>query len=119
MENNEKLCDFQYLSETMGGNKEVISEIINAFIDEIPQQLQSINDAITKTDYSTIKKLAHHMKSSVSILGISKILPILKEIENFGANATNIEKIKELYQNLDEMCNLALKEIEQEKSNYI
>lgn len=114
----ENVCNLKYLSETMGGKKKSIKEVIDTFVEQIPQQLLSINSAITKTNYSVIKRFAHLMRSSVSIMGISKLVPILQEMETLGTKATGIEKIKELYQQLDAICKHALEELEKAKADY-
>src|ERR1035437_9355406 len=115
----ENICDLKYLTEMMGGKKSLIKEIIDVFLKQVPEELQSINDAILKTDYATIKNFAHTMKSSVSIMGISVLTPVLQEMEDLGAKSADIEKIKELNQKLNLLCKQAIEEIEIEKHKYI
>jgi len=112
------VSNLSYLIEITRGKKHLIREIIDAFLKQVSEELVYINDAITKTDYGTIKRYAHSMKSSVSIMGISMLTPILQEMETLGATADNIEKIKELYQKLNLICEQAIEEIEREKLNY-
>ena len=115
----ENVCDLSYLSEMVGGKKQLIKEIMDVFLKQVPEELQSINDAVAKTDYAVVKRFAHTMKSSVSIMGISALTPVLREIEDLGAAAVNIEKIKELNQQLNLICKQAIEEIEKEKLNYV
>lgn len=115
----EKMCNLSYLSEMMAGKKDLIKGMMDAFLKQVPEELQSINDAITKTDYATIKNFAHTMKSSVSIMGIAVLIPVLKGMEDLGAMAEDIEKIKELNQKLNLICGQAIEEIEKEKHNYV
>jgi CheY-like chemotaxis protein/HPt (histidine-containing phosphotransfer) domain-containing protein len=119
IESKESVCDFRYLSETMNGEKHSIKEIMDVFLEQIHEELLGINDAVAKTDYSIIKNYAHTMKSTVSIMGISILAPVLKEMENMSASAKDIEKIKELNKNLNLICNQAIQEIEIEKLNYV
>jgi HPt (histidine-containing phosphotransfer) domain-containing protein len=102
----------------MSNKKPLIGGIMDSFLQQIPEELQSINDAIAKTDYAIIKSFAHTMKSSVSIMGIATLIPVLKEMEDLGKAATDIEKIKELNIQLNLICEQAIKEIEKEKPNY-
>ncbi len=124
-ENNIKnVCNLRYLSEMMGGKKHLIKEIIDVFLKQVPEELQSINDAITKQNYATIKNVAHTMKSSVSIMGISVLASILQEMEDLAATTADTdncryEKIKELNQKLNLICRQAIEEIKTEKHNYI
>jgi len=121
------VCDFSYLMAMTGGKRQLIKEITDVFLKQVAEELQSINDAITKTDYATIKSFAHTMQSSVSVMGITVLKSVLRDMENLGAAATdgltplttNIERIKELNQKLNLICNQAFKEIEKEKLNYL
>jgi HPt (histidine-containing phosphotransfer) domain-containing protein len=116
--NNEKLSNLSYLTEMMGGKKHLVRGIIDLFLTQVPEELQAINDAIIKTDYVIIKNFAHTMKSSVSMLGISVLAPILLEMENLGVAATDIEKIKLLNKEINLICKRAFEELEREKLNY-
>jgi HPt (histidine-containing phosphotransfer) domain-containing protein len=114
----EKICELTYLTEMMSGKKNLIKGIMDAFLKQIPEELLHINNAIIKKDFTTIKNFAHTMKSSVSIMGITILSPILKEMEDLGVMATDIDKIKELNQKLNLICKQAIEEIEKEKHNY-
>jgi HPt (histidine-containing phosphotransfer) domain-containing protein len=115
---SENLCNFKYLSETMGGKKHLIKGIIDAFVTQLHDELKSINDAIDKKDYATIKSIAHTLKSSVSILGIVALAPVLQEIERLSAAAKDIDKIKGLNFKLNLICKKVFEEIEREIPNY-
>ena len=119
-------CNLTYLSEMTGGKKQLIKEIIDAFLQQVPSELKSISDAILKNDFITIKNFAHTMKSSVSIMGISSLNPILNEMEDLSKNAiggsipitTSVEKIKQLNEQLNSIAKQAIEALESEKHNY-
>jgi HPt (histidine-containing phosphotransfer) domain-containing protein len=113
------VCDLKYLTDMMGGKKHLIKGIMDAFITQIPEELNSINEAIVKTNYPSIKSFAHTMKSSVSIMGISMLTPVLQEMEALALAAINIEKLKELNQELTLICHLAMEEVEGERKKYV
>jgi HPt (histidine-containing phosphotransfer) domain-containing protein len=114
----EKVCNLSYIAETMGGKKHLIKEILGAFLIQVPEELNCINEAISKTDYATIKRIAHKMRSSISIMGISELETILVEIESYGKEARGIEEVKELNSRLNSICRKAFEEIENEIQNY-
>jgi HPt (histidine-containing phosphotransfer) domain-containing protein len=114
----ETVCNLDYLIKTMGGKKNLIRGIMEASILQIPKELNYIGEAIEKTDYQTIQSYAHTMKSSISIMGITILMPVLAEMENLGKEAVNIEKIRKLNQELNLICSRAIEEIETEKHNY-
>ncbi|MEK6614741.1 MAG: Hpt domain-containing protein [Bacteroidota bacterium] len=115
----ENVCDLNYLTEMMGGKKHLIRGIMDTFLKQVPEELQSINEAITKKDYAVIKNFAHTMKSSVSIMGITVLAPVLQEMEDLGSTSGDIEKIKKLNQKLNLICKQAIEEIEIEKYLYV
>lgn len=115
----ENVCDISYLIGMVGGKKDLIREIMDAFLSQVSEDLPSINNAISKTDYLTINQVTHSMKSSASIMGISAIRPILEEMEALGTSATNIDRIIELNQKLNIIYRQAIEELEKEKLNYV
>jgi len=116
---NSNVCNLHYLTDMMEGKKHLIKGVMDAFTKQVPEELNSINDAVTKVNYMIIKNFAHTMKSSVSIMGISTLAAVLQEMEQLGAKQENIEKIKELNQTLNLICKQAIAEIEKEKHNFI
>jgi HPt (histidine-containing phosphotransfer) domain-containing protein len=115
----QNVCDLSYLIEIVAGKKHLIKGIMDSFLIQIPEELNCINDAIIKINYATIKSYSHTMKSSVSIMGISMLVPILKEMEDLGKAAVNIERIKVLNMELNSICKQAMEEIEKVINNYI
>jgi HPt (histidine-containing phosphotransfer) domain-containing protein len=114
-----KVCNLNYLAEMMGGKKKLITEILDAFIVQVPEELTAIRNAILSSDFPVIRNFAHTMKSSVSIMGITSLTPVLQEMENLGTQAMNISRIGELNIQLNLICKTALEEIENEKLKFI
>lgn len=112
------VCDLKYLNDMMGLKKHLVKGIMDVFLKQIPEELQSIDNAITKTDFATIKDFAHTMKSSVAIMGISVLAPILSQMENLGTKGIELDQIKDLNLKLNTICKQAIQEIEREKINY-
>jgi HPt (histidine-containing phosphotransfer) domain-containing protein len=115
---NIKVCNFEYLTEMMGNKKSLVKEIIDAYILQVPDELGELNAAVERADYPTIKKLAHTIKSSVSIMGMNIAVPILQDMENLGASLTDINRINELNGSLKLICKQAMNEINIEILKY-
>ncbi len=115
---NGSVCNFSYLSEIMNSKKHLILGIMDIFLQQIPEELNGINDAILKNDYEITRRFAHTMKSSVAILGITVLNPILKEMERLSMEGSGIEQIRELSLQLNLICGQALAEVEKEKTLY-
>lgn len=114
--NVEQACDLTYLQEMTKGKKHLIKSIMDVFLKQIPEELQSINNAINKSNYLVIKNYTHTMRSSVSIMGIFSLIPILKKMEELSVVAKDLDKIKELNRQLNLICNTAIEELRKRKS---
>ena len=115
----QNVCDFKFLTEIMRNRKDLITKILNTFLSQTPKDLSNINNAVAETNYLSINNISHGMKSSIFVLGISILVPILQEMEDLGLAAINIEKINELNQKLNSICEQAMAEVEKEKLSYI
>lgn len=115
IESDKNVCNFGYLSETVGGNTKSMSEIMEIFLSQIPEDLKRIAEAIKAMNYTVVKSITHTMKSSVSIMGISILEPILHEMEELASTKTDITRIQQLNQQLNSICNKAINEITKEK----
>jgi hypothetical protein len=113
------VCDLGYLSELMGENAKLIVEIMNGFLKQLPDELKSINEAVSVSNFTMIKSLAHHLMSTVAIMGISILKPVLKELEELGSSGTGIDRIRELTQKVNAICLEATEEIICAKSGYV
>ncbi len=122
------VCDFSYLSCMMGRKKHLILRIMDLFLKEIPEELRSLKNAIKNKDYPAIRSLSHIMKSSVAIMGISTLKPVLQQMEDIctittGPDSLRVvtrreEKIKKLNQKLRVICRQALEEVQKINSTH-
>lgn len=115
---SEKACDFGYLIEMMSNKKKLILEIMDTFLLQVPKEIEDLNEAVAKSDFVTVKSIAHTMKSSVSIMGMISSIPILREIEILGVEANDIQKIEQLNNSLNIICKQAFSEVEMEKLKF-
>ena len=99
----------------MFGKKHLILDIIDTFLKQVPEELFNIQQAIQNGDFRKIKNAAHTMKSSVFIMGISSLGPVLTEMETLGESGTKIAGIEELNIQLRLICDAAIKELEDER----
>ncbi len=75
--------DLEYMKEISNGNKEYEQTVTAQFIDMIPVELERLEQAYKTNDLKEIKIIAHNMKTTVSIMGLSNSLnQHLDAIEN-------------------------------------
>jgi PAS domain S-box-containing protein len=113
-----KVINLDYLTDIMSGKKELIKETIDIFLQQASEDLPIINEAVNKTDYLTVKRFAHRMKSTITMMGISSLSPVLDEMEILGKAENDIERIKILNKTLNSTYAQALEEIKIERLKY-
>ncbi|HET6226518.1 MAG TPA: ATP-binding protein, partial [Bacteroidia bacterium] len=115
---SKKVINLEYLINIMSGKKELIRETIEIFVKQANEDLPIINAAIDKDDFLTVKRFAHRMKSTITMMGINSLTPVLEEMEVLGNQKDNMERIKELNEKLNTTYTQALEEIKIEKLKY-
>ena len=65
MENN-KAFDKDELLERVDGEKEFLAELIEIFINDIPEQLSEIQKAVDNRNSEELEKSAHKLKGAIS-----------------------------------------------------
>lgn len=94
--------------------EEVLPELLNTFIEYMPEQLNDLNQAIDDNNPDLLFGIAHRMKSSCNSLGALGLAKIAESIEMLG-RAGSIEGARErsaeLEAQLDEVIAFFKKEL--------
>src|SRR5258705_7189804 len=87
-----KVLDLGYLKELSGGNATFEVSMIEQFLQQVPGELEALQDAFNKKNYAEVIQIAHNMKTSVSFMGLTEKLDhYLDYIEiNAGVQEKNI-----------------------------
>ena len=105
-----------FLSRSVLGNKEAIISVIGLFLEQIPEDLQVLQEAISREAYDIVKSRSHKMRSSVSVMGMDACTQLLEEMESLAKQAKDIAVIDTLYQRLSALCTEAIVEATDEKN---
>jgi HPt (histidine-containing phosphotransfer) domain-containing protein len=68
----------------VGGDEELLSEVIGLFLDDYPHSLQRLREAVTAGDSSAVEQYAHSLKGSVSIFGAQEAVEAAFSLEKQG-----------------------------------
>ena len=83
---SESKVDFSYLMELTAGNIEFKNEMINLFVSKIPTEMSILEKAIIERDYPTVGAMAHNMRSSLHLFGMTNEANYLDAIEKQAVN---------------------------------
>ncbi|MHC0445500.1 ATP-binding protein [Flavobacterium sp. 3-218] len=76
-----RILDMSFLDEMACGDPEFKKDMIDLFVEKIPNQSAQLAEAFKNTDYENVKKLAHNMKSSMDIFMLNDLSDCLTIIE--------------------------------------
>ncbi|MBN1340555.1 MAG: Hpt domain-containing protein [Bacteroidales bacterium] len=104
--------DLSKLSEMLDGDKEAIINMIRVFNHSTPELLAQLDDLFEKNDLEKVAKVAHNLKSSVSVFGIHTLIADLDRIVSLGRQNTGKEEISLLIQKTERVLRDTILQLE-------
>lgn len=108
--NEYKYINLAYMQEISGGSKEYEQTVTAQFLEIVPADLEKMQAAWEEKDLAKLHRLAHTMKTSVSVMGLNTALEqVLDTIELSEDEKQVGDKLQELI----DYCRHALEEAKQ------
>jgi len=106
--NNYQYIQLDYLKDVSAGNKNYEKDVTQKFLQAVPVALQQLEGAFQEGNTEAMKRIAHNLKTTISVMGLNDLLnPLLDEVEA-GAN-----DLRNTLNKIMETCNQAMKEAKQ------
>ena len=100
-----KVLDLGYLKELSGGNAAFEVSMIEQFLQQVPGELEAMQDAFNKKNYVEAAHIAHNMKTSVSFMGLTEKLDhYLDYIENNASVEKENTNVQEKIMTVNKIC---------------
>ena len=58
--------------ERLGGDEKLFHEVIGIFLEEVPQHMASLKQAIVQENAKAVEEISHKLKGELGYLGIQK-----------------------------------------------
>ncbi len=81
---NDIVFDLEKAMEQVGGDREILKEIIGIYCEEYPKQLLQIQQAIDKNDTAVVGEVAHTIKGAVGNFGAKSAFEAALYLEKIG-----------------------------------
>jgi len=85
-------ADLTYLESMSMGSNEMIVEMIQLFIDQLPEFTEGMTQHLGNGDFTALGALAHKAKSSVAVMGMESLAGDLKTLELSAKAGTDQEQ---------------------------
>jgi PAS domain S-box-containing protein len=110
-----KYVNFDYLRELTFGKPEGIASMIRAYLEETPRLLEAMKKGIEVQDWESTGAAAHSLIPSFSILGIDLVYEdMARKIQESSSKKEKPEYVNALIHKIEEVCNMAMLELNQE-----
>jgi len=96
----------------MSDDNEFIKDFIVLFMENMPDSIAKLKEAIGSKDWHTISQIAHKIKPSFSYLGMKDMHALSLEIETNAKQGVNLDEIPESVNKVIETSLRAIKELE-------
>ena len=105
-----KHYDLYQLEDMSGGDKEFMQTVVEAFLTEIPPDLQSMNMAIDNDNHRMAYQFAHKMKPNLEMFGIDLIREI-SAMERWADSNKPTSIIRPQLDTINQMVSEAIEEM--------
>lgn len=102
--------DLTYLETLADGNNELIIELMQIFIEQVPEFIEEMNTHYNNKDWDALSAIAHKSKSSIDIMGLKDLQVKLKNLEVNAKDSSEIDSYKGVIDSFTETCNNAIKD---------
>ena len=102
------------INEMAEGDQDFIVSVVSVFLEEVPTDLEGLEDAIGQKDYENVYKLAHKIKPNVDLLGMEQTRAPALEIETLGKSVANMNEIEEKFPLLKKDVLLVISELKKD-----
>ncbi len=111
---NQLSLDLTYLSNMFNDDYEMITEICNTFMEEMPEILNDIQIGIVQHNGEHTARMAHKAKASFKMMGMDKTVESLIQMEKYSKSG-ELDKLPSLYQFIKSQFDLSVLELKSNK----
>jgi len=100
-----------YLKSLSGGNTDFEERMINLFLEEVQADLNDMQIAFQQQDLHVIPRIAHKLKSSLPLVGLNELIPLLAEMESLKEEDAIDELVKKQLEHLTSQLEKSFKSL--------
>ncbi|MCF7810316.1 response regulator [bacterium] len=95
-----ELFNIEDILNRLGDDEEILVEILEVFIEDIPKQIEIVREALIQQDSEQIRSQAHTLKSACGNVGAQSLQELSRMLEEAGKK-NNLPKSKSIFENIE------------------
>ncbi len=103
--------NLQYLEEISASNQDFITDMIQLFLRQMPQFVQKLKKASEDAQWTDMRYITHKMKSSLSTIGIFELESVMRQMETYAAQESNLAEALQLSTHIERICTHVYQEL--------
>jgi signal transduction histidine kinase/FixJ family two-component response regulator len=103
--------DLTYLRTLTGDDPEALAELLAAYLEQTPTQLDALRQALAGGDTAALRQTAHTMKASVQMLGMDEATALLVRIQELAGAGTDVAVLEPVVREFLEKAEVELPRI--------
>lgn len=104
------------IQELGEGDEDFVLSVISVFLEEVPIDLDALEEALAQSNIEQIYKLAHKLKPNLDLMGMEPARALALEIETMGKNNQAVEDIRPKFPLLKKDIEQAVQELQNDFS---
>jgi len=89
------------------GDDEDFVELVEMFVSELPDRVESMRKAIEENDMDALRRLAHQLKGAAGGYGFPSITDNARVVEQSSEAAEDLASVRQQVEELADMCQRA------------
>lgn len=87
------LVNLEYLKENFGDDIEFQREMLTTFMETVPDEVDRLAGLVKNQEWNGVRKVAHSVKSSISLLGNRELSNIILKIEQADSQKDDVNEL--------------------------
>jgi YesN/AraC family two-component response regulator len=110
-----KCTNMDFLKRHTKSNQALMTEMISLYLEQTPPLIKIMKQCLSTKDWNLLSATAHKLIPSFSIVGISADFEnMARKVQEYAGTRQQTEKIHDLVTQLEDICNQACIELEEE-----
>lgn len=106
--------NLDYMDMMSDGDDSMKMVMLEMLLDELPQEMQKMNELCTAADWSELGSVSHKMKSTLAFVGNDSMTQANTQVETICKSGENVESLAGLMIELTALAPKALEELKAE-----
>jgi HPt (histidine-containing phosphotransfer) domain-containing protein len=107
------IVDLSYLEKVCEGDTDFMKEMIEAFIETIPENLKEMQVAHKAGDFPLLARIVHKMKPSITFMGSEELKANVLKLEALAKESKQGPEMNSLVAGVHETTTRAIAELEE------